>query len=79
MEEIHAGQIYRHFKNKYYIVLTDIAIHTETGERFVVYKRLDEANSVVYVRPFEMFIGNVNAEKYPLCAGQKRFQLVGSV
>lgn len=79
MEEIHVGQIYKHFKEKYYIVLTDVAIHTETGERFVVYKRLDKANSVVYVRPYEMFTSDVDPEKYPQYAGRKRFQLVGSV
>lgn len=60
-------------------MMTDVAVHTETGERLVVYKRLDKENSVVYVRPLEMFTSDVDPVKYPVYAGQKRFQLVGSI
>ena len=36
MNEIVKGGLYRHFKGMYYYVL-DVATHSETGEKLVVY------------------------------------------
>ena len=39
MRQIEVGKKYKHFKNKEYLILA-IATHSETGEKYVVYKAL---------------------------------------
>ena len=52
MKGLEAGT-YRHYKGKMYEVL-DVAYHSETEERFVVYKAL-YGEGEMWIRPFEMF------------------------
>lgn len=56
MMDIQAGR-YRHYKGQDYDVLT-LAIHTETGEKFVVYRAL-YGEYDVWIRPLEMFTEQV--------------------
>ncbi len=56
--EVLVGRVYKHFKGDYYIV-EDIAIHSETGEKMVVYRTL-YGEGKLYVRPYDMFIEKVN-------------------
>ena len=65
--------IYRHFKGDYYIVL-DVAIHSETKEKYVVYRGLYGDNEL-YIRPYDMFISKVDKEKYPYVKQEYRFEL----
>lgn len=74
MNEIVKGGLYRHFKGMYYYVL-DVAIHSETGEKLVVYQKLYDERDL-YVRPLEMFCSDVDRDKYPDVKQQKRFQLM---
>lgn len=65
------GDIVQHFKheltgdpNSYRYEILAFATHSETGEELVVYKSL---NPPYYVcaRPLDMFVSEVDHEKYP--------------
>lgn len=74
MQDIVIGGLYRHFKGMYYYV-KDIAIHSETDEKLVVYQQL-YGERLTYVRPLEMFASEVDRQKYPQVEQQYRFQLM---
>ena len=71
MEErkVEKGQMYRHFKG-FIIKVIDIATHTETNEKLVIY----EHEGRVWARPMEMFLSKVDNKKYPEVKQEYRFE-----
>ena len=71
--ELKINGIYKHFKGDYYIV-EDVAIHSETREKYVVYRALYN-DTKLYIRPMDMFLSKVDKEKYPDVKQEYRFEL----
>ena len=78
------GDVVQHFKREllppertgspdYLYVIQAIATHSETGEQMIVYKAL-YGDHQVYIRPLDMFISQVDKEKYPTVQQKYRFE-----
>lgn len=76
------GSIVRHFKrefitdpasSEYLYVIVGIGKHTETGEKFVMYRKLYGDKSIC-MRPYDMFMSEVDREKYPAVQQVYRFE-----
>lgn len=82
------GQIVKHFKRELHSTGTDYlyqivgtAKHTEIGETMVIYVPLYDVPSMADVnfaaRPIDMFMSEVDHEKYPNIKQQYRFEAAG--
>ena len=77
---VEVGRVYHHFKGFTASVIA-IAKHTETGETLVVYEctstGFDSSHTDgVYARPIDMFLSEVDHEKYPDVEQKYRFELI---
>lgn len=68
------GEKYKHFKLGKIVTIIGISRHTETEELAVVY----EYEGTIWSRPLEMFMSEVDKEKYPNAEQKYRFELVES-
>ncbi len=71
------GKLVKHFKGKLYLVI-DVAKHSETMEELIVYKAL-YGEFGLFVRPKDMFLSEVDKERYPQCKQKYRFEEVNDV
>ena len=71
-------------KNLYLYRVLNFAKHTETGEIFVIYESLYNGKAIgcnvhygdVFARPMDMFMSEVDHEKYPDIECEYRFETV---
>lgn len=73
MRELKINGIYKHFKGDSYLV-EGIAIHSETKEKYVIYRGLYGENDC-YIRPYDMFMSKIDRDKYPNVEQEYRFEL----
>lgn len=73
-------EVYKHFKGNCYMILA-VGHHSETKEQLVVYYDLLGKNSTIdnpCIRPLDMFMSEVDHEKYPDVEQKYRFKKVSS-
>lgn len=86
LDRLSPGDIVQHFKremlsdeerntNKYIYEIIGVATHSETCEPMMVYRPLYDDGGM-YIRPLEMFLSEVDHEKYPDVKQKYRFEKI---
>lgn len=75
--ELTIGSVWIHFKGFHIATVIAIATHTETEEALVVYECYDNVRKEVcgiFARPLDMFLAEVDKQKFPDCNQKYRFE-----
>lgn len=83
MERFKIGDVVKHFKREnvdqntaeYLYKILAFASHTENGEKLVIYQALYPPYKTC-ARPYDMFVSEVDKEKYPEAKQTYRFEVV---
>lgn len=80
MRKLDISKRYRHFKG-FEVTILAVGTHTETGETMVIYscdsfdgKSHKKDENGIYIRPLDMFLSEVDHEKYPEAKQKYRFE-----
>ena len=81
MRKFASGDIIQHFKREtvdqnsmqYLYEYIGVAMHSETRDKMIVYRAL-YGEKGLFVRPYEMFMEEVDHEKYPEIRQKYRFE-----
>ncbi len=73
MRKVKINGIYKHFKGNYYLVV-DVAYNSENNDKYVVYRALYGENKL-WIRKLDMFLSEVDHDKYPNIKQKYRFEL----
>lgn len=76
--EVKPFTVWQHFKGMKAFVIT-VAKHSETGEALVIYSCMGNKGKTdhkdgIYARPLDMFLSEVDHEKYPDVTQKYRFE-----
>ena len=74
MRTVQIHGIYKHFKGNFYIV-EGIGYDSETETKLVIYRAL-YGDHKLWCRPYDMFLSEVDHQKYPDVTQQYRFELI---
>ena len=74
MRDIKKNSLYRHFKGDLYLVI-DTALNSETEEEMVLYRGLYK-DCRLFVKPKDMFLSEIDPDKYPDVKQKYRFEEV---
>ena len=83
MRKFTSGDIIQHFKREtvdqnsmqYLYEYIGVAMHSETRDRMIVYRAL-YGEKELFVRPYEMFMDEVDHEKHPAIRQKYRFEKI---
>lgn len=86
VRKLRVGDVVRHFKREtsaasstdYLYKILAFAEHTETGESLVIYQSLYPPFNV-WARPYDMFMSEVDKEKYPEIKQKYRFEALSEL
>ncbi len=77
MKKVKEGEVYRHFKGKFYYVIC-VGLDSETRERIVVYRHLDNSGEIC-TREEKMFLEEIPQRQDNITGQKCRFERIDNL